>query len=493
MRQCLNDDTDAYSDADCDIRACARIRIEDQQAQEFIGELSREFLEFARSLSSDAKEYSEGFDEHKEHSDASEIPEPELGLGLTGANSLELKQSLVKRLLRFFGECYEKLVYCDISESGHKAFASRDRRKKRLLLEALITMFRKLLSSKESLNLRQLLEEQIKELREALEREEDPEVRKILQERLSLLMKLQVQLKNAKSFQSLDQFFLMLVAHSLSHATLTLNAYHSVVGIEPRMSYSASMGHLMDVENIALRGNMQEVGSMQIAASCVYGYQSSMDRCVADLFNIGTLASKWDERMVLSESILLTHAQRMAGDFGYRVAGRIMSILDQAVSAVATGVLMVMQEVVKNTMQVIRGVDAAVGQTGGRARGVAQDRARIQETVAGRDTQSCHIPGQGVPSSTFHRQAHIQFEHSRMREERCERSVIFESAEGIRCSAREFGYSSVFVSTQYSGIQCERETYSRNTGRGAVPSSTLESITVVAAEQQIVVAAQQVR
>ena len=482
MRRNVHDDDYKYlsDDYDSSLRACAKIRVEDQKAEELVSELSQEYADFTRKLALEDKDCETVIiEDNEEHSYVSRgTGLPEADKKRTDEHELELKPSLVERLLRFFGEFYERFMAPGVHHEGQRRmFTAKERLKKRFMLEAIIMMLRRLFLRGKALNLKELLDEQIQELRNALEKEQDPEMRKVLQERLAMLLKLRVQMSNALFVKGFERFLMMLLGSSLASATLTSLQYRGIglVG-ESTVSYVQTMSRVVDTGGVTLDGTKVDMGSMHDSVKATdWGYQTSMDRCVADL--LPTSVKVAASGLVMNgEMFLVGHFARAEG---YTLGSNyVADFINRALQNLVHAVVGMARNVV-NTAREIMGADVQrmrYGPTGNRRGHEAAMRA-AQDFC--RDNNE-HF--RNVHAQDFCQQAHIGFVHNRDRVERAENTGVCGRDENFCGDMGRVCYGNTNVTFSYQYVHHEQTVREQN-GPGVRPCNQLTDVVVACAVQ----------
>ena len=488
MRRNVHDDADTNlpDDSDSSLRACAKVRVEDQQAEELVSELSKEYEEYTRKLSlkdEDCEVVIEDDEEHSHISKGAGLPEDDPSR--TEEQSFEIKLSLIERLLRFFGEFYERFMTTGAFEGRNKMLTARERRKKRFILEALIMMLRKFLLRGKALNLKELLDEQIQELRDSLETEQDSEVRKVLQERLAMLLQLRSQLSNSLLASGMERFLMILLGSSLTSATLNSLQYRGIGMMgESTLSYVQAMSRIIDTGDVAIGGAKVDVGSVHDNIKATdWGYQTSVDRCVVDLLPAGV-------KNVVSKGIVVGRDVNFSGHFAHAegyvlgtnyVADKLMTFINGTIQNLVHVVLKLARNVIDTARDVV-GANAP-----GIQRGYAANRG--QETAGRAAQDTCRVQNermQNVPTQDFHQQAHVRFMHNRDRTERAE------NAETHRGNNFRFDYGRTCYGDANVALRCqfvyqERQARGQNAS-GMNPGNELTDVVISAAVQSQIVA-----
>lgn len=432
-----------------DFRAHAKIRSEDLQAEEFIKELAREFAEFSEKNISQ-QDLSEGVDELSENEGTvKDSPQPDEAFVLK--DSEEPNESFLKRMLQFFNEYYERLISPSKAEGMYRSFTSRELRKKKLLLAAMIETLKKLLLGAKTRNLLELLDEQIVELRKALESEQDPELRKALQDRINLLTQLRMQLLRTRSLGGLEaQFFMLLLGSKLAATVYRVNGEV----LESSTNYSTAMGRMFDISNVNFASAAKDTCGVSLHPAPSSGYHLDAQMSLSLIMSKTALSSTfWTSSLqgiILPDGVLVHFSQQRMDEYA---ASSLFSALNKMVRALAHEVVNAVYFVYKNTASFVVGTDPHPGRGlaarnfVGHERGAAE-RLRAQDVTAERPQ---HL--QNVVQRDFHQQAHVCLEQNRTREEGVERSVetnaFFGAGAGVitcEVSRLTYTYSSICVS-----------------------------------------------
>ena len=489
MRRNVHDDADADlpDDYDSSLRACAKVRVEDQQAEELVGELSKEYEKFTSKLSlkdEDCEIVIEDDEVHSHISGGAGLPEDDSNR--TEEQGFEIKLSLLKRLLRFLGEFYERFMTTGAFEGPNKKLTARERRKKRFILEAMIMMLRKFFLKGKVLNLKELLDEQIQELRDSIEKEQDSEVRKVLQERLAMLLQLRAQLSNSLLASGMEQFLMILLGSSLTSATLNSLQYRGIGMMgESTLSYVQAMSRIIDTGGVAIGGAKVDIGSMSDNIKATdWGYQTSIDRCVADLLPAGT-------KSAISNGIVVVGMDmNFAGHFahveGYvlgtnYVADKLMTLINGAIQNLVHVVLKLARNVVDTAREVV-GANAP-----GIQRGLAVNRGREVNRRSAQDfCREQNERVQNIPMQDFHQQARVGFLHNMDRAERAENTEYYRG-DNFRCDYGRSYYGDTNVTLRCQFVYQEQQVRGRS-APGMNPGNELTDVVVAMAVQSHMVA-----
>lgn len=393
-----------------DFRAHAKIRLEDLQADEFIKELTREFAEYSKR---DSEQQNPAVGVGVQQSEDQEVEQPE-GL-FASRDGAELCESFIKRILQFVVEFYDKLVNSGKAEEIYRGFKSREFRKKKFLLEAMIELLKKLLLGARTRNLLELLDEQIIELRQALESEQDPKMRKVLQERINLLMQLRTQLLNTRSVAGAEHVFRVLLAGVLTEAAMVSRS--SGVTLQNSISYSAAMGRMFDISSVNFGGLARDYGSLSTDAVQGAGYQLSAQISLSSITANSTFNSAyWVASLhgvVLSEYMALNFAPNRVADF---VPNVLLNAFNRMVRAIVNELAHVVSEVVKGTASFVIGSDIQRGR-GTDARSLNVQRS-VSEAMRSQGSATGRQHFQNAAHSDFHQQSYIRLEQEKIREGR---------------------------------------------------------------------------
>ena len=434
-------DNNANNSESSDFRAHAKVRLEDLQAEEFIKELAREFAEF-NAQSAPQPNLDEGSYELTEGKEAVRVKDlvqqDELFVSKDGT---ELRKSFLRRMLQFFVEYYEKLIAPGKAEGSYRSYTSRELRKKKLLLEAMIDILKKLLLGSKTRNLLDLIDGQIMELRKALENEQDPEMRKVLQDRLNLLMQLRTQLMNARSVGGLEQFFMLLLGSRLAAVSYTSPGE----ALGSSINFSVSMGCMFDIGNVNFGGMAKKMGgiSADIVPAPMYQLTSqiSLSLITAQTAVSSALWAAKLQGVALPEYMAFHSAPNRMDDY---VSNALLSVFNRIVRAIVSEVANVFYAVYKNTASFVAGADIQQGR--GLAARNLHAHKNAHERAPAHDVAADHQQHHNAVQQDFHQQLHIRLEHNRVREERSERSTEADTFFGVRagimtCDATRLTYT----------------------------------------------------
>ena len=342
---------------DSSLRAWGKIRLEDLSAEEYIQELAKQFKEFAQNV----RQPREGEVSQGHEVEIAEGGPQHADIALPGDKDFEVNQSFLNVLLAFVEDFYKKFLSPDTTEHGQRPYTLREKRRRRVLTEALMAFLRKLVDRRVS-SFRYLLEQQIMELRDALEKELDPKMRQLLQERLMLLTQLKMQLQAMERRQGADHhmFFMMLVAHTLAGASLDLQRYApSISASENYATMHRRLGRLFDVDSIVHDGIKREIGHTAAELTMQHSvyHAFAADRHFVDGLLSGRMGARELDAATMGR--LFIHAGHGLGAHGH-MHGHIHGVPEGGIIArLAAFIGLMIQNVAMRLMMTAR--DALVG------------------------------------------------------------------------------------------------------------------------------------
>ena len=501
MRESIVDPSEENS-SDGDLRALGKIRLEDIEAQEIINALVKEFEKFGQKSKevkreNVSEEKPDSFDVEKDVKLAGNVEES------------RLDDTLSEKLLRLFREFCERFVERDISDDKVKTPYSTEKRRKKLIVEALLNMLKKLSLSSREKNLRDLLDEQIENLQKALETEQNSLVRKAMQERLGALLQLRMNLARMKDIGPGAKLTILLLQCALVEGYISASSCKfQDVAAERAMYLSRGMGKLMDVGDIEYRSVRGEMGS--IAASYC-GHLAAFDRGAAALDNGGISAmarsfsvldgigiSKAERVLVAGQTVenAMQHGLQPENMLLARLVRVVDNLIGNVVNQVTKAVANVVQDVVHARSQAWlsniaarEGARSTAPREGVRSPTPGQQERearnnRGSDTAQGRDSQHSPHAATSTSSANFHIRSHIQ---CKIDGERIERTECRETR-GV--SFVDVDYGTYFVRSivcTYQNIVEKVSTYLGNS-----PSSELSAISVERVQQNQVVVETQI-
>ncbi|ABD43304.1 hypothetical protein [Anaplasma phagocytophilum] len=479
MHKDTHDDTDACTNNDdsYDVRECAKIRLEDAAAQELVRELSKEFAEFTRKYPlEDQADHVELQSDEGQSQVAQDVGLPE-HLHAVEGEGFALKLPLLERLLNFFGEFYERFTTKSVIRGHPKLLSFKERRKKRLLIEALMTILRKLLLRRREKSLSELLNEQIKELVSALDHEQDPALRKVLQERLSLLLQLRMQLVSYRSVMGIEQLIIIIMGSALASATLSLQ--RDGFSGERSASYSRTMQPLMDMAGLVHGGVAKDMASMQASMMALAGYQPGLDVHIAALLSKSMSYQVSHDKSILPEHFLALHGRNHAPvPVADTAAHAIVAALNQVLKAVANRVLEAARIVVNRAMEIVGGEDAGIARGPYMHARRAAPKADARVVVDDGIKEQRHVQEHHNVHLDFHIQAHVHTEHNKRREERT-------------CAIDELRYDAIDfcaiakVSFASGVVKCEQASVVKMQASSELAEVSVATVTQQCVEMQI--------
>ncbi|MGN7661133.1 MAG: hypothetical protein ACTJLK_00700 [Anaplasma sp.] len=345
-------------DDDGDLRAWAKIRLEDLSAEECIRELAKQFEEFSRQGKRQESRQPKAEESTEEGHDADIVRDHGAFYANLEHEGVGLNKSFLKRLLAFVEEFYERLFSNDISKRNLRA-TLREKRRLRTLTAALMLFLKRLLAEQGQKDLKQLLEKQIMELVEALKKETNLELCKILQNRLLVLTELKMQLQvMASQRQGIDShvLFMMLVEHSIAGASLDLHRRYAR-GFEMGEGYGYTATkrgweHLFDLGNAITHAHapddssFREIGRIGSTFSMQRDtlYQCALDRRASEVLAVvqstgragaEELGKSLGPKLVVPRGGATTHIQQSRNVAESGVFERLIHLLDFVVRTLA--------------------------------------------------------------------------------------------------------------------------------------------------------------
>ncbi|MEH0831360.1 hypothetical protein [Anaplasma bovis] len=488
-------DSDEGNRSDGDLRAQGKIRLEDAEAQKIINELVKEFEEYGKKSKEVKKEE---ISENEEQRDSFDV---EKDVKLAGIiEEAQPDSTLTEKLLRLFREFCERFIERDVSEARVKTIYSTEKRRKKLMVEALLNMLKRLSRSNKEKNLIDLLDEQIENLQKALETEQDPLAREAMQERLDALLQLRMDLARMNNMNPSAKLSTLLLQCALAEGYINMPSrkFQGVVS-ERAMYLSRGMGKIMDVGDIEYRGIRGEMGSMA-ASYCVHlpavfdrgaasnnSGISAITRSFSILDGIGI--SKADRMLIAGRTV---GNARLRG--GLQLENILLATLMRAVDNLIDNVINRITKVVANVIQDIRQIGSQVwtvnitARDGVRSTAPRQERETRSNSSSRRDgntqEKSSYYPLRTETASAEHVRSHLQCKIDGDRVERTE----YRETRGV--SFVDVDYGAYFVRSVVCTYHSMVEKISSYLGNS--PSSQLSAISVERVQQNQVVMQTQV-